>query len=61
MQNLKNKQALRYKEQIGGFLVGRIGEESRVKRYEPPVLKEVSHGYVIYSMTTLVKNTVLHM
>lgn len=33
----------------------------RVRRYKFPDIKYVSHGDVLYSMVTLVNNTVLHI
>ena len=34
---------------------------TEVKRYKLLVIKEVSHGYIMYSVVTIVNNTLLHI
>ena len=51
--NTENKQGVARRET--GVCVDEIGEG----RYKPPILKEISHGDVKYSIRNMVNNTVI--
>ena len=44
-----------------GSEVGGTKWVKEVKRYKLPVIKLISHGYIMYSVVTIVNNTLLNI
>ena len=67
MWNLKSKQTNKLmdpRKQIGGYQrkSGELNEMGEgVKKYKLPSIKQISHGDVMYSMGTIVNNSVLYI
>lgn len=63
--NKRQKQTCKYGEQSGGYQRGRLGEGGwakyvkEIKRYKFPVMKDIHHRDIKYSIRNRVDNTVI--